>query len=63
VIAIPLGLSLGHTGRGVVVVAGMANALPRHPDVRLLIYLVVGISTMIYSKGDLPFVLPSEMLL
>jgi osmoprotectant transport system permease protein len=44
VIAIPLGLVIGHTGRGVVVVAGMANALRAIPTFGLLIYLVVLIS-------------------
>jgi osmoprotectant transport system permease protein len=63
VIAIPLGLVIGHTGRGVVVVAGMANALRAIPTFGLLIYLVVLISPKIHSKGDLPYLLPTEIVL
>jgi len=63
VIAIPLGLVIGHTGRGVVVVAGMANALRAIPTFGLLIYLVVLISPMIHSRGDLPYLLPTEIVL
>ena len=63
VIAIPLGLVIGHTGRGVVVVAGMANALRAIPTFGLLIYLVVLISPKIHSRGDLPYLLPTEIVL
>ena len=63
VIAIPLGLVIGHTGRGVVVVAGMANALRAIPTFGLLIYLVVLISPKIHSKGELPYLLPTEIVL
>jgi osmoprotectant transport system permease protein len=63
VIAIPLGLVIGHTGRGVVVVAGTANALRAIPTFGLLIYLVVLISPRIHSKGELPYLLPTEIVL
>lgn len=63
VIAIPLGLVIGHTGRGVVVVAGMANALRAIPTFGLLIYLVVLISPKIHSRGELPYLLPTEIVL
>jgi osmoprotectant transport system permease protein len=62
-IAIPIGLVIGHTGRGVAVVAGMANALRAIPTFGLLIYLVVLISPRIHSKGDLPYLLPTEIVL
>ena len=40
-IAIPLGLYIGHTGRGSVVVAGLANSLRALPTIGLLILLVI----------------------
>src|SRR5690349_13018394 len=63
VIAIPLGLLIGHTGRGVVVVAGLANAFRAIPTFGLLVLLVVLISQHIHSSGDLPYLLPAEIVL
>jgi osmoprotectant transport system permease protein len=40
-IGIPLGLYVGHTGRGTVVIAGTANALRALPDFGLLIFVVL----------------------
>lgn len=71
-IALPLGLIIGHTGRGVVLVAGVANGLRAVPVLGLLILLVVLISPSIHSqvtipglvpRGGLPYVLPVEIVL
>ncbi|GLY14233.1 ABC transporter permease [Kineosporia rhizophila] len=47
-IGIPLGLFIGHTGRGAVAVAGTANALRALPTFGLLVYVVIQFS------GSLP---------
>jgi osmoprotectant transport system permease protein len=71
-IALPLGLIIGHTGRGVVLVAGLANGLRAVPVLGLLILLVVLISPRLHSqvaiaglvpRGGLPYVLPVEIVL
>ena len=41
-IALPVGLIIGHTGRGVVVVAGMANALRAVPTLGFVLLLTCG---------------------
>ena len=46
-IALPIGLLIGHTGRGVLVVAGLANALRAVPSLGLLIFLAVLLSSRI----------------
>jgi osmoprotectant transport system permease protein len=60
-IALPLGLYVGHTGRGSVAIAGTANALRALPDFGLLVYVVLLIS------GNLPatlaYLLPSIIVL
>jgi osmoprotectant transport system permease protein len=62
-IALPLGLLIGHTGRGVLLVAGSANALRAIPTFGLLILLVVWISPKITGGGTLPYLLPTEIVL
>ena len=47
-IGLPLGLWVGHTGRGAVAVAGSANALRALPTFGLLVFVVIAIS------GSLP---------
>ncbi len=47
-IGIPLGLFIGHTGKGGVAIAGVANALRALPTFGLLVYVVIAFS------GDLP---------
>jgi len=47
-IGIPLGLFVGHTGRGGVAIAGTANALRALPTFGLLVYVVIAFS------GNLP---------
>src|SRR6266536_1192520 len=71
-IALPLGLLIGHTGRGVVLGAGSANALRAIPTFGLLILLVVWISPKIHAhqavtglikQGGLAYLVPTEIVL
>ena len=57
-IALPLGLLIGHTGRGVVVVAGLANGLRAVPTLGFVLLLVVTISPHIHSKAEIPYLIP-----
>jgi osmoprotectant transport system permease protein len=61
VIALPLGLFIGHTGRGTFLVAGVANALRALPTLGLLILFVILLSPHI--AGNSVYVLPSEFVL
>ncbi|MGZ4591580.1 MAG: ABC transporter permease [Actinomycetes bacterium] len=63
VIAIPLGLAIGHTGKGTALVAGIANSLRALPTIGLLIFFVVLISPHIHGKGDAAYLIPSEIVL
>lgn len=63
VIALPIGLLIGHTGKGTVVVAGIANSLRALPTFGLLILFVVLISPHIHGKGDAAYLIPSEIVL
>lgn len=58
VIAIPLGLYIGHTGRGSVVVAGLANSLRALPTIGLLILLVLIIAPSFPNK--LAYLIPAS---
>jgi osmoprotectant transport system permease protein len=60
-IALPLGLYVGHTGRGSVVIAGTANALRALPDFGLLVYVVLLISGKL--PADLAYLLPAVLVL
>lgn len=60
-IALPLGLFVGHTGRGSVAIAGTANALRALPDFGLLVYVVLLISGRL--PADLAYLLPSVLVL
>lgn len=56
-IALPLGLWIGHTGRGVVVVAGLANGLRAVPSLGLLIFLdVLLIDKITVNRHDIGFI-------
>jgi osmoprotectant transport system permease protein len=63
VIALPLGLYIGHTGKGTTVVAGLANSLRALPTIGLLIFFVVLISPHVHGKGDAAYLIPSEIVL
>ncbi|HEY7102339.1 MAG TPA: ABC transporter permease [Mycobacteriales bacterium] len=60
-IALPLGLFVGHTGRGSVAIAGSANALRALPDFGLLVYVVLLISGRL--PASLAYLLPSILVL
>ncbi len=71
-IALPLGLLIGHTGRGVLVVVGLANGLRAVPTLGFVVLLVVWLSPKIHStiqipvlvpKGGFPYVVPIEIVL
>jgi osmoprotectant transport system permease protein len=71
-VALPLGLLIGHTGRGVVLVGGVANGLRAVPTLGLVVLLVVWISPKIHSsmtvpglipRGGLPYIVPIEVVL
>jgi osmoprotectant transport system permease protein len=60
-LALPLGLYVGHTGRGSVAIAGTANALRALPDFGLLVYVVLLISGQL--PASLAYLLPSVLVL
>jgi osmoprotectant transport system permease protein len=61
-IALPLGLAIGHTGRGSSVVAGV-NAVRAIPGVGLLVLLAVVISPHFFGRTDLGYLIPTEIVL
>lgn len=61
VIAIPLGLYIGHTGKGEFVVAALANSLRALPSVGLLILMVMIFSPLFASR--MAFIVPSLIVL
>jgi osmoprotectant transport system permease protein len=58
VIAVPLGVWIGHTGRGIVAVGGIANALRAIPSLGLLVVLIVELSPHITVAGGVGGLLP-----
>jgi osmoprotectant transport system permease protein len=62
VIGIPLGLVLGHTGRGGWLVT-VANGLRSLPTIGLLILLYVIVSPLIHGRGDAVYLVPTEIVL
>jgi osmoprotectant transport system permease protein len=62
-IALPVGLLIGHTGKGTAVVAGIANSFRALPTIGLLIFFVVLISPHIHGKGDAAYLIPSVIVL
>jgi osmoprotectant transport system permease protein len=62
VIALPIGVLVGHTGRATWVV-GVVNALRAIPGVGLLILLAVIISPHFHGRTDLGFLIPTEIVL
>lgn len=71
-IALPLGLLVGHTGRGVVLVAGIANGLRAVPTLGLVVLLYVLITPKIpinhggvlfLAKGAVPIFIPVVIVL
>jgi osmoprotectant transport system permease protein len=60
-IGLPLGLYVGHTGRGSLAIAGSANALRAVPTFGLLVYVVIGLSG--YLPGEVSYLAPSLLVL
>ncbi|GAA2757650.1 ABC transporter permease [Actinopolymorpha rutila] len=60
-IGIPLGLYIGHTGRGAFLVAGLANSLRALPSLGLLVVMALLLGPRIH--GDLVYVIPSIFVL
>jgi osmoprotectant transport system permease protein len=61
-IALPLGLFIGHTGRGTVLVTA-ANTLRALPTVGLLVLLTVMISPNFHGRTDFGYLIPTEIVL
>jgi osmoprotectant transport system permease protein len=71
-IAVPFGAWIGHTGRGVVLVGGLANALRAIPSLGLLVLLIVEVSPHIktnagvgglLARGSIPYFIPALIVL
>jgi osmoprotectant transport system permease protein len=60
-IGVPIGLYVGHTGRGTFLIAGVANALRALPTLGLVILLVIVMAPIFAS--DLAFIVPSLIVL
>jgi len=63
VLAVPLGLLVGHTGRGIAVVTALANAFRALPAVGLLIFLVVLISPQFTGRSEARYLIPTTIVL
>lgn len=61
-VAIPVGLILGHTGRGSFAVAGLANGLRAVPAFGLMILLYVTVSPTIHYHGSIGWLVPRGAL-
>jgi osmoprotectant transport system permease protein len=61
-IGLPIGLLLGHTGRGGFIVTAV-NSLRALPTFGLLVFFVVLISPHIHGKGDAAYLIPNEIVL
>jgi osmoprotectant transport system permease protein len=60
-IGLPLGLYVGHTGKGAVAIAGTANALRALPTFGLLIFVVIALSGVL--PGSISYLGPSLLVL
>jgi len=54
-IALPVGLLIGHTGRGVFLVVGLANGLRAVPTLGLVVLLVVWLEPKIHITTEIPY--------
>jgi osmoprotectant transport system permease protein len=57
-IAVPIGLLIGHTNRGGFAVAGVANAIRAVPAFGLLVLLYVVVSPKIHYRGQIGWLVP-----
>jgi osmoprotectant transport system permease protein len=71
-LALPVGLLIGHSGRGVALLAGAANGLRAIPSLGLLLFLIVLLSprvhvtrgfTSLIVRGSVPYLIPAMIVL
>ncbi len=62
-IAVPLGLWIGHTGKGSTLVVGTVNASRALPTFGLMVLLYIWIAPHFTGKTNLPYILPVEFVL
>ncbi|HEX2903012.1 MAG TPA: ABC transporter permease [Jatrophihabitans sp.] len=63
VIALPLGLLIGHTRKGSFVVVAIANSFRALPTVGMLTFFYILISPHIHGTGTASYFIPSEIVL
>ena len=63
VIAVPLGLWIGHTGKGSTLVVGTVNASRALPTFGLMVLLYIWISPNFTGRTNLPYIIPVEIVL
>lgn len=63
VIAIPLGLLIGHTRRGSFIVVAIANSFRALPTVGLLTFFYILLAPHIHGTGNASYYIPSEIVL
>jgi osmoprotectant transport system permease protein len=62
-IALPLGMIIGHTGRGSFAVVAIANSFRALPTVGLLTFFYILLSPHIHGTGNAAYYIPSEIVL
>lgn len=62
-LAVPLGLWIGHTGRGSTLVVGSVNASRALPTFGLMVLLYIWIAPNFTGKTNLPYIIPVELVL
>lgn len=63
VIALPLGLAIGHTGRGATLVVGAVNASRALPTLGLIVLLYILFSPLFTGRSQTVYLLPVEIVL
>jgi osmoprotectant transport system permease protein len=61
-IGLPIGLLIGHTGRGKFAIT-VANTLRALPTYGLLVFFLIVFSNTFKGKTDLPYIIPTEIVL
>jgi len=62
-IAFPLGLYIGHTGRGGSLVVGSVNATRALPSFGLMVLLFIILSPYFHGRSDIVYIVPVEIVL
>ncbi len=62
-IAVPLGLWIGHTGKGSTLVVGTVNASRALPTFGLMVLLYIWIAPNFTGRTNLPYIIPVELVL